>query len=142
MNHEVEETIGRFFDSVKRGIQEGMVYRDAIDLAAVTVGSILPAIVSRATNKYQEATNPKMPLAQQEEVDRLALMSMGRLWYEGMREERDEITLDDLLAEALYLILKYAKGERDAGLQRVLDANATLPGDREAREAAIYAMLG
>ena len=142
MQHEIEETIATFFDKVSSHIKEGMPCRDAIDLAAVTVGSILPATVSRAVSKYQEATHPKMALSQQEDVDVLAFASMGKLWHEGMEDERGEITLEDLLAESLYLILKYAKGQTEHKLQAVLEANARVAGDHEAREAAIRAILG
>ena len=143
MDKAIEQTITDFFERVNRNIKEGMRYRDAIDLAAVTVGAFLPAVVSRAVSKYQEATHPKMALSQQEDVDALAFASMGTLWHEESFEDVEEVTLEDLLAQSLYLILKYAKEEtHQASIQRVLEANSNTVGDKEAREAAIRAMMG
>ena len=142
MDKAIEQTITDFFERVNRNIKEGMRYRDAIDLAAVTVGAFLPAVVSRAVSKYQEATHPKMALSQQEDVDALAFASMGTLWHEESFEDVEEVTLEDLLAQSLYLILKYAKEEEhQASLKSVLEANRATVGDQEAREAAILAMM-
>ncbi len=143
MNEETQHLIARFFEKVNADIKGGMRCRDAIDLAAVTVGGFLPAVVSRAVSKYQEATHPKMPLSQQENADTLAFASMGKLWHDEQFDENNEVTVEDLLAQSLYLILKYAKEkEPEARLDAVLEANAKAAGDKEAREAAIYAMLG
>ena len=143
MDEETQTLIGSFFDKVNADINAGMRCRDAIDMAAVTVGGFMPAIVSRAASKYQEASHPEMPLSQQENVDTLAFASMGRLWHNEKHEEMGEATVEDLLAQSIYLILKYAQEkEPQAHLDAALKANAKAAGDKEAREAAIYAMLG
>jgi len=143
MHKEAQKIIGLFFDQVNANIKAGMRCRDAIDLAAVTVGGFLPAVVSRAVSKYQEATHPMMPLSQQENVDTLAFASMGNLWHHEQFDENSEVTVEGILAQSFYLILKYTKDKELEGyLDAVLEANTKAAGDKEAREAAIRAMLG
>jgi type II secretory pathway component PulF len=140
MQTEAQEKIVTFLEQVNIHLKNGMPLRDAIDLAAVTVGDFIPSVAMKAANKYQEATNPKMPLSQEEDADALAFATMGHLWHGESYEETEEQTLEELLAQSLYLILKYGKDE--GGIKAVLSANAHAPGDREAREAAIKMALG
>jgi type II secretory pathway component PulF len=140
MQTEAQEKIVTFLEQVNIHLKNGMPLRDAIDLAAVTVGDFIPSVAMKAANKYQEATNPKMPLSQEEDADALAFATMGHLWHGESYEETEEQTLEELLAQSLYLILKY--GKEEGGLKAVLSANAHAPGDREVREAAIKMALG
>jgi len=140
MQTEAQEKIVTFLEQVNIHLKNGMPLRDAIDLAAVTVGDFIPSVAMKAANKYQEATNPKMPLSQEEDADALAFATMGHLWHGESYEETEEQTLEELLAQLIYLILKYGKEEE--GLKAVLSANAHTPGDRETREAAIKMALG
>lgn len=140
MHEEVQELIILFLEKISELIHEGMSHRDAIDFAAVSAGGFIPSVAMKAANKYQEATNPKMPLSQEEDADALAFATMGHLWHGESYEETAEQTLEDLLAQSLYLILKY--GKEEGGIKAVLSANAHAPGDREAREAAIKMALG
>jgi hypothetical protein len=138
MQTKAQEKIVIFLEMVNSHVKEGMSLRDAIDLAAVTVGDFIPSIAIQAANKYQEATNPKMALSQEEDADALAFATMGKLWHGEQYEEPVEQRLEDLLAQSLYLILKYGKEE---GVEAVLAANAKAPGDQEAREAVIKMAL-
>jgi len=139
MHEEAQKLIVGFLEEVSKLIHQGMPHRDAIDLAAVTVGGFIPSIAMQAANKYQEATNPQMPLSQQENVDALAFASMGRLWNNDTYDEGVESTLEDLLAQSIYLILKY--GEEEEGIKAILAANNEAPGDKEARETTIKMAL-
>ena len=134
-----QEIIYNFFEKVVDNRQNNMSCRDAIDLAAVTIGDFIPSVVTQATNKYQEATNIKMSLSQQENVDELAIASMGKLWHGEVFDMEASITLEDILAQSVYFILKYTKEEN--ALESALRANEKTAGDKEAREVAIRMIL-
>jgi len=134
-----QEIIYNFFEKVVDNRQNNMSYRDAIDLAAVTIGDFIPSVVTQATNKYQEATNIKMLLSQQENIDELAIASMGKLWHGEVFIMEASITLEDILAQSVYFILKYAKEEN--ALESALRANEKTAGDKEAREVVIKMIL-
>ena len=80
MDIQSEALIEKFYTMVEENIENGMPYRDAIEIAAVTIGGPIPAKVSQAMNKYQEATHPQSHLSKEENCDSLALLSMGVLW--------------------------------------------------------------
>ena len=139
MSEHGQEIIYNFFEKVVDNRQNNMSYRDAIDLAAVTIGDFIPSVVTQATNKYQEATNIKMLLSQQENIDELAIASMGKLWHGEVFDMEAPITLEDILAQSIYFILKYAKEEN--ALESALRANEKTAGDKEAREVVIKMIL-
>ena len=66
VNTSREDTIEQFYSMVEENIDNGMLYRDAIEIAAVTIGGIIPAKVSQAMAKYQEAIHPQSHLSQEE----------------------------------------------------------------------------
>ncbi len=124
-------------------MDNGMVYRDAIEMSAVTIGGMIPAKVSQAMAKYQEALHPQSHLSQEENKDAIALMSMGVLWdnmYFNPIEPDKTTPLGNTLAEAIYFIMKY--GREEEGLEKALKANASNVGDMELRAKAITRVLG
>ena len=136
------ERIEKFYRMVEENIDNGMLYRDAIELAAVTIGGIITAKVSQAMAKYQEATHPQSHLSQEEDKDALALLSMGVLWdnkYFNPIEPDASTPLENTLAESIYFIMKYGR-EEDA-LEKALEANANTIGDVELRAEAIRRVL-
>ena len=139
MSEHVQEKIYSFFEKVVENIQNGMSHLDAIDLAAVTIGDFIPSIVSQATSKYQEATNEKMKLSHQENVDELAIATMDKLWHDEVYDTEAPVTLEDILAQSVYFILKYAKEEN--ALEAALRANEKTVGNSEAREVGIKMVL-
>ena len=137
-----EELIEAFYTKIEENIDNGMPYRDAIEIAAVTIGGPIPAKVSQAMNKYQEATHPQSHLSQEENCDALALLSMGVLWdntYFNPIAPDSETPLENTLAESIYFIMKY--GREEDGLNRALEANAKNEGDVELRAKAIRRVL-
>ena len=137
------DTIEQFYRMVEENIDNGMLYRDAIELAAVTIGGIITAKVSQAMSKYQEAIHPQSHLSQEENKDALALLSMGVLWdkaYFNPIEPDASTPLENTLAESIYFIMKYGR-EEDA-LTKALAANANNVGDVELRAEAIERVLG
>jgi predicted AAA+ superfamily ATPase len=138
-----EKKIEEFYNMVEDNIESGMHYRDAIELSAVTVGGLIPAKVSHAMAKYQEAIHPQSHLSQEENKDALALLSMGVLWdnmYFNPIEMDVSTDLENTVAESIYFIMKYA-GEED-GLVKALEANIQNVGDVESRAKAICRVLG
>jgi len=138
-----EERIEEFYRMIEKNMENGMAYRDAIEIAAVTIGGLIPAKVSQAMVKYQEATHPQSHLYQEEQKDALALMSMGVLWDNEYFEPipPDENTpLENTLAESVYFIMRY--GKEEGGLEKALHANADTVGDVAARADAIRMVLG
>jgi hypothetical protein len=92
--------------------------------------------------KYQEATHPQSQLFQEEEIDALALLSMGVLWdntYFNPIEPDPDTPLENTLAESIYFIMKY--GREEDGLQKALEANAKNKGDVELRAKSIQRVL-
>ena len=143
MQSSSEERIEQFYRMVEDNMGNGMVYRDAIEIAAVTIGGLIPAKVSQAMAKYQEATHPQSHLYQEKHKDALALLSMGVLWDNEYFEPipPDENTpLENTLAESIYFIMRY--GREENGLEKALHANADTVGDVEARADAIRRVLG
>lgn len=137
------DTIEQFYKLVEENIENGMLYRDAIELAAVTIGGIITAKVSQAMAKYQEAIHPQSHLSQEENKDALALLSMGILWdnkYFNPIEPDAATPLENTLAESIYFIMKYGR-ENDA-LTKALAANENNAGDVELRAEAIRRVLG
>jgi hypothetical protein len=138
-----EERIEPFYRMVEKNMENGMVYRDAIEIAAVTIGGMIPAKVSQAMAKYQEATHPKSHLYQEENKDALALLSMGVLWdneyFKPIPPDKNT-PLENTLAESIYFIMKY--GREEDGLEKALHANADNVGDVAVREHAIRKVLG
>jgi len=138
-----EERIEEFYRMVERNMENDMVYRDAIEIAAVTIGGLIPAKVSQAMAKYQEATHPRSHLYQEKHKDALALLSMGVLWdneyFEPIPPDEDT-PLENTLAESIYFIMRY--GKEEGGHEKALHANADTVGDVEARADAIRRVLG
>ena len=137
-----EERIEQFYGMVEKNIENGMVYRDAIEIAAVTIGGMIPAKVSQAMAKYQEAIHPQSHLYQEENKDALALLSMGVLWDNEYFEPippNENTPLENTLAESIYFIMRY--GREEDGLQKALHANAGNIGDVEVRAKAIRRVL-
>lgn len=143
MNKSNEDKIEQFYKLVEENMDNGMVYRDAIELAAVTVGGIITAKVSQAMAKYQEAIHPQSHLSQEEDKDAIALLSMGVLWdnkYFNPIEPDTSTPLENTLAESIYFIMKY--GREENGLEKALEANENTIGDMELRAEAIRRVLG
>ena len=142
MNIDSEDLIEEFYSKVEENIDNGMPYRDAIEMAAVIVGGPIPAKVSQAMTKYQEAIHPQSHLSQEENNDAVALISMGVLWdqnYFNPREPDPDTPLEKTLAESIYFIMKY--GREEDGLNKALEANAKNEGDVELRAKAIRRVL-
>ena len=143
VNTNREDTIEKFYKMVEENMDNGMFYRDAIELAAVTVGGIIAAKVSQAMVKYQEAIHPQSQLSQEEDKDALALLSMGVLWdnkYFNPIAPDESTPLENTLAESIYFIMKY--GREEDGLNKALEANENTAGDAELRAEAIRRVLG
>ncbi|MCW8820973.1 MAG: hypothetical protein OQK45_02010 [Sulfurovum sp.] len=143
MNISREDTIEQFYRLVEENIDSGMKYRDAIELSAVTIGGLIPAKVSQAMGKYQEAIHPQSHLSQEDNKDVLALLSMGVLWdntYFNPIEPDPSTPLENTLAESIYFIMKY--GREEDGLKKALEANAENVGDVDMRAKAIRRVLG
>jgi len=143
VNTSREDTIEQFYSMVEENIENGMHYRDAIELAAVTIGGLIPAKVSQAMAKYQEAIHPQSHLSQEENKDALALLSMGLLWdnkYFNPIEADASTPLENTLAESIYFIMKY--GREEDGLNKALEANEKNEGNVELRAEAIRRLLG
>lgn len=142
MSTSSEERIEQFYKMVEENIKSGMHYRDAIELAAVTIGGLITAKVSQAMAKYQEAIHPQSHLSQEEENDALALLSMGVLWdntYFAPIEPDASTPLENTLSESIYFIMKY--GREEDGLKKALEANEKCVGDVESRANAIRRVL-
>jgi hypothetical protein len=142
MQIESEALIEQFYTQIEENIDNGMPYRDAIEIAAVTIGGPIPAKVSQAMAKYQEATHPQSQLFQEENIDELALLSMGVLWdntYFNPIEPDPDTPLENTLAESIYFIMKY--GREEDGLHKALEANAKNKGDVELRAKSIQRVL-
>lgn len=130
--------IEKFYTDVKTKVKEGMTYRDAVQLSAVTLGGEIARLVSPVISKYQEATFMKTELAQQANVDECALASMGNLWHgENFEGNTDQMVCseEETFLDSLYFVLKYAKSEN--ALEEALAANDTVCGDKTARRAII-----
>ena len=143
MNKSNEDKIEQFYKLVEDNMDNGMVYRDAIELAAVTVGGLITAKVSQAMAKYQEAIHPQSHLSQEEDKDAIALLSMGVLWdnkYFNPIEADTSTPLENTLAESIYFIMKY--GREEDGLNKALEANENTIGDVYLRAEAIRRVLG
>ncbi|HEY9129832.1 MAG TPA: hypothetical protein VIN02_08350 [Sulfurovum sp.] len=142
MQTESEALIEQFYTKIEENIDNGMPYRDAIEIAAVTTGGPIPAKVSQAMAKYQEATHPQSQLFQEDDIDALALLSMGVLWdnaYFNPIEPDPDTPLENTLAESVYFIMKY--GREEDGLQKALQANAKNKGDVALRAKSIQRVL-
>jgi hypothetical protein len=143
VNRSNEDKIEQFYKLVEENMDNGMVYRDAIELAAVTIGGLITAKVSQAMAKYQEAIHPQSHLSQEEDKDALALLSMGVLWdnkYFNPIEPDASTPLENTLAESIYFIMKY--GREEDGINKALEANANTIGDVELRAEALRRVLG
>ena len=138
MSERTPVEIEQFLKDLQTHLKEDMSYPDAMQLTAVITGVEVALLVSQAINKYKESTYERTELSQQENVDECALASMGKLWhgedFEGSSEQivssKEEIILD-----ALYFILKYAKSEN--ALDDALAANEAVCGDKPARKVLI-----
>jgi len=138
-----EETIEKFYNMIEGHIEDGMKYRDAIELSAVTIGGLIPAKVAQAMAKYQEAIHPQSHLSQEENKYDLALLSMGVLWdnaYFNPIEMDPDTDLENTLAESIYFIMKY--GREEDGLEKALEANVQHEGDVDSRAKSIRRVLG
>jgi len=138
MSERTPVDIETFLKDLKNHVNEGMTYPDAMQLTAVITGGEVALLVSQAINKYKEASFERTELFQQENVDECALASMGKLWhgenFEGSTEHIDS-SKEEIILDALYFILKYAKSEKP--LENALAANETVCGDKVARQALI-----
>jgi hypothetical protein len=138
-----EETIERFYTVAESYIRQKMPYRDAIEIAAVTIGGLIPAKVSHAMIKHQEAMHPRSHLYHEPNKDALALLSMGVLWdneYFQPVPANQNTPLENTLAESIYFIMSYAK-EEDS-LIKALQANSLCSGDAHTRAKSIQRILG
>jgi len=143
VNTDIQDTIEQFYRLTEENIEGGMLYRDAIEMAAVTIGGAVTAKVSQAMSKYQEAIHPQSHLSQEENKDALALLSMGVLWdnmYFNPIEPDASTPFENTLAESIYFIMKY--GREEEGLQKALEANANNVGEVDLRAKAIRRILG
>merc|ERR1712070_1109093 len=96
--------------------------------------------VNQGIKKFEEATDPKMPLSKEEFVDDLAATSMARLWDVGKSEPikvGKASPTEGVLPTVVYLVLRY-KDDFDAGVK----ANAMIGGDNASRSVAVGAVLG
>lgn len=139
MSEQMQDEMYRFLETAVDNVKNGMSHRDAMDLAAVTIGGNIPSIVSQATYKYQEATNTKMELSHEKNVDEFAMASMGKLWHKETFDSQKPVTLEDILAQSVYLILKYSQNKN--ALEEALKANKQIAGAQEARAMAIEMIL-
>ena len=128
----------KFLLGVEKNIKNGMHYRDAIELSAVVEGGAITPLISQAMAKYQEAIHPKTELFSQVSNDEVALLSMGVLWEEEYYTPLEE-TKREVLAEAIYFVMKY--GKEEDGLSKAIDANALVSGDVKDRELIINRIL-
>lgn len=136
------ETIEKFYTTLYEQLDKGVLYRDAIELSAVLVGGEIPAKVNQAMVKFQEAIHPDSHLSKEENRDSLALLSMGVLWdnrYFNPIEPNPKTRLENILAEAVYFIMRYSDGE-DV-LSKILEANSKSGGEVEVREEMICRIL-
>lgn len=137
-----DDRIEHFYCMVEEQIENGMMYRDAIELSAITVGGLIPAKVSQAMNKFQEAIHPQSHLSQEENRDALALLSMGVLWdnrYFNPIPMNPDTASENTLAETIYFIMVY--GREENGLEKALSANSKLIGDVNTRAKALRRVL-
>merc|ERR1719431_2428276 len=96
--------------------------------------------LEKGISKYEEATNPEMPLYHEEFVDDLAATSMARLWDVGKSEPikvGKASPTEGTLPTSVYLILKY-QDDFEAGVK----ANAMIGGDNASRAVAVGMVLG
>ncbi|MEY3001855.1 MAG: hypothetical protein RLZZ428_230 [Pseudomonadota bacterium] len=134
------ENIETFFTLVNEHLNSGMPYRDAMELAAVIVGSRIAAKVSQAMAKYQEAIHPGSHLFREENKDALALLSMGVLWdntYFNPIEPDPQTPLENVLAESVYFIMRYG----EAGVDKVLEVSDSHEGDKATRAEMIARVI-
>jgi len=131
-----------FINEVRKQVEEGMDYRDAMLLQSAIMGGNIAALVSQADVKYQEATYKKTELSQQPNVDECALASMGKLWhgenFEGS-SEYIESSDEEIVLDSFYFILKYANAQN--ALEASLAANESVCGDKTARKAFLEMMF-
>jgi len=131
-----------FIKEVRKQVEEGMKYRDAMLLQSAIMGGNIVALVSQADVKYQEATYKKTELSQQPNVDECALASMGKLWhgenFEGSNEYI-ESSDEEIVLDSLYFMLKYANADNALGAS--LEANESVCGDKTARKAFLEMMF-
>ncbi len=131
-----------FLKKVRIQVEEGMEYRDAMLLQSAMMGGNIPALVSQADVKYQEATYIKTELSQQPNVDECALASMGKLWhgedFEGSNAQI-ESSDEEIVLDTLYFILKYADTKNP--LEASLAANESVCGDKSARKVFLEMMF-
>ena len=133
-----------FWTTTVKHIEEGMAYRDAIDLSAVIMGGRYALLASQAIGKYQEATHPKTELSKEERVDEYALASMGELWhgenFNGSTQDMD-CSKEEVFTDSIYFLLKYTEEYGDNALPKILEASQNVCGDKAAREATIRFIL-
>ena len=136
------ETIEKFYSTLEEQLDSGLAYRDAIEFSAVLVGGEIPAKVSQAMVKFQEAIHPDSHLSKEENKDSLALLSMGVLWdnkYFNPIEPNPKTKLENILAEAVYFIMRY--GNENDALGKILERNSESGGEVEIREEMICRIL-
>jgi len=136
------EKIETFYTTLYEQLDSGLLYRDAIELSAVLVGGEIPAKVSQAMVKFQEAIHPDSHLSKEENKDILALLSMGVLWdnrYFNPIEPNPKTRLENILAEAVYFVMKY--GDEVDALSKILEVNSASGGEVEIREEMIRRIL-
>lgn len=104
--------------------------------------------LEKGISKYEEATNPEMPLYHEEFVDDLAATSMARLWDVGKTEPikvGKASPTEGTMPTSIYLILKYfsmyptTPGKAFAEGAR---ANVMIGGDNASRSIAVGMVLG
>merc|ERR1719265_1337231 len=114
--------------------------REAIEAAAKAMGGWYVDKANQGIRKFEEATNPDMPLSKEEFVDDLAATSMARLWDVGKSEPikvGKASPTEGTLPTSVYLVLRY-QDDFDAGVK----ANAMIGGDSASRAVAVGEILG
>lgn len=136
-------TLESFYELVIQHRQMDMPLRDAIELAAAITGGNVAAKVTHAMAKYQEAMHPQSHLSHEENINALALMSMGALWdneYFSALEVDDNLTQEHVLAEAVYFIMRYSQD--DSGGTLALEQSAKEEKNVALRQNIINRILG
>jgi len=141
--HQQSEALGGgefFARATHKIIYENMTPQKAFQAAAKTLGKWYVDKVNQGIKKFEEATDPKMPLSKEEFVDDLAATSMARLWDVGKSEPikvGKASPTEGTLPTSVYLVLKY-QNDAVGGMK----ANAMIGGDSASRAVAVGEVLG
>jgi len=104
--------------------------------------------LEKGISKYEEATNPDLPLYHEEFVDDLAATSMARLWDVGKTEPikvGKASPTEGTMPTSIYLILKYFSlypSTPGKAFAEGVRANVMIGGDNASRSVAVGMILG